>query len=508
MAPVSRTDTRTSSRGATDLAGSAVRGSVALSIQWSLNKLCTAGSTIVIAYFLSPSDYGVARTALSLVVFLALPPLAMGDVLVARSRRSDYWAGPARRLALQIAAGSTIVTLCAIPVVLLAIDTVDRVWLGALLAVLSIRPLLQALRVVPMAKLRRDLRFRLIAVIDGLIQLAATLISVGFAAAGAGPAAIVIPQIIREAVTAVLYLRIGTKIQPRRIPRAHVRALLWTYLTGAGAGYVHGLVMNVPLLAVVLLAGDTQAGLFGFAFMLAIQANSIILARLGVILQPILGRLQRERARQVAGFLRSARVLAALCVPMCLLQTILAEPMFRLLLEPKWEPAIFAFQALSLSQGFYFAIAPSMACLKAQRRFRVLLVWQVVHLILSVPAYWAATTLGGATGAAWVTTLMWAVSAPMAVWLCVGFATRRGFPQSLAVFSMPWFRGLPVFCGGYLAVRWLSGMGALGDVLAVAVVGPLVLAAALVIARHTEPDVRAIVDRGTQWIKHLYARQP
>ena len=234
------------STGGTDLAGSALRGSVALSLQWMLNKLCTAGSTIVIAHFLSPSEYGVARTALSVVVFLALPPLVMGDVLVSRSRRSDYWAGAARRLSLWIAAGSTTLTLATIPVVLLAIDTVDPMWLGALLAVLAIRPLLQALRVVPMSQLRHDLRFRLIAIIDGIIQLGATVTSVVLAAAGAGPAAIVIPQVLREAAAAALYLRFASAVVPRSNPSAHKGALLRTYLTGAGAEYVHGLVMNVP----------------------------------------------------------------------------------------------------------------------------------------------------------------------------------------------------------------------------------------------------------------------
>ena len=224
--------------------------------------------------------------------------------------------------------------------------------------------------------------------------------------------------------------------------------------------------MNVPLLVVVYLAGDYQAGLFGFAFMLAIQANGIILARLGIILQPILGRLQRERARQVDGFLRSAKVLASLCVPMCLLQTILAEPVFRLLLEPKWEPATVVFQALSLMQGFYFAIAPSMACLKAQRRFPALLVWQAIHLALSVPACWAAIAFEGAAGGAWATALLWAGSAPIAVWMCVRFERRDGFLTALSVFIKPWLRGLPLFAVGYLAVQWLSVLGAFGDVLA------------------------------------------
>ena len=503
---MTHTKNRESLSGSADLAGSALRGSVALSIQWLLNKLCTAASTIVIAYFLTPSDYGIARTALSLVVFLALPPLVMGDVLVARSRRSSYWAGPARRIALQIAAGSTTLTLIAIPFALRAIDTVDPMWLGTLLAVLAIRPLLQALRVVPMARLRHDLRFRLIAVVDGTIQLAATGTSVGLAAAGAGPAAIVVPQILREVAAAMLYLRVTPPVLPKRVQRTHNRALLWTYITGASGEYVHGLVMNIPLLAVVYLAGDHQAGLFGFAFMLAIQANGIILARLGVLLQPVLGRLQRQRTRQVAGFLRSTRVLAAVCVPVCLLQAILAEPAFRLLFEPEWRPATVAFQALSLAQGFYFSVAPSMACLKAQRRFRVLLLWQAIHLALSAPAYWAATALGGAAGAAWVTAMLWAGSAPIAVWMCVRFASSDRFLQSLSVFVKPWLRVLPLFCVGYLAVRWLSTFGTIGDVIGVAAVGPLVLAVALVVSRHAEPDFRTVVDRLIGWVKRLLLR--
>ena len=149
-------------------------------------------------------------------------------------------------------------------------------WLGTLLAVLAFRPLVQALRVVPMARLRHDLRFRLIAVVDGTIQLAATGTSVGMAAAGAGPAAIVVPQVLREVAATILYLRVAPPVLPKRVHRGHSRALLWTYITAASAEYVHGLVMNIPLLAVVYLAGDHEAGLFGFAFMLAIQANGII----------------------------------------------------------------------------------------------------------------------------------------------------------------------------------------------------------------------------------------
>ena len=489
-----------------DLAGSAVRGSVALSIQWLLNKLATAGSTIIIARFLSPAEYGVARTALSVAVFLALPPLVMGDVLVARSRRMGYWAGTARRLALQIAVACSVLTLTAIPFVTRLVETHDPGWFAALLAVLAVRPVLQAFRVVPFSMVRQQLRFRLVAIIDGGIQFGATAASVAFAAAGAGPAAIVIPQILGEAAAVALYLRFSPRVVRFSVPRKGVRALLWSYIIGAAGQYTHGLVMNIPMVAVVYLTGDYEAGLYGFAFMVAIQANAIIMGRLGVILQPILGRLQREPSRQVDGFMRAGRVLATVSVPVALLQAILAEPLFRILLQPMWEPAIVAFQGLSLMQAFYFAVAPSMACLKAQRRFRTLLVWQLAHLGLSVPAYWAAVHFGGAVGAAWVSALLWAISAPVAVWMCVRFGHRGGLVKGLWIFAKPWVTALPLFGAGYLVVRLLSRWDALGDVVAVAVAGPLLLTAAFAMARRNEPDFRMVVDRGINWIKGLVTR--
>ena len=315
-----------------------------------------------------------------------------------------------------------------------------------------------------------------------------------------------IPQILGEAAAIALYLRFSPAVVRFSVPRKGVRALLWTYIVGALGQYTHGLVMNIPMVAVVYLTGDYEAGLYAFAFMVAIQANNIIMGGLGVILQPILGRLQREPSRQIDGFLRAERMLATVSVPVALLQVILAEPLFRILLQPKWEPAIMAFQGLSLMQAFYFAVAPSMACLKAQRRFRTLLVWQLAHLALSVPAYWAAIRFGGAVGAAWVSALLWAISAPVAVWMCVRFGHRGGLVKGLWIFAKPWVTALPLFGAGYLVVCLLSRWDTVGDVVAVAVAGPLLLTAAFAMARRSEPDFRMVVDRGISWIKGLVTR--
>ena len=489
--------------GETSLSGSALRGSFWISAQWLLNKAFAAGAMLLIAYFLSPDDYGVATTALAIAAFVwIMHPLPMGDVLIAYPKHFDLLVPTARRLALGAGAISTLATLIAIPVALRVYDTYPAAWLGGLLAALAISPLLAAVSVVPISNLRQKLEFRRIATLDGVLQLAATLLSVGLAAGGGRAAALVLPQILNQAARAVCYVRIGSIRSARRFHRGVALLLMRTYFMGAGAQYIHSVVTRLEIVVLGYLAGVYQTGLFGFAFILAVQANIIIAAQLGFVLQPILGKLQRDPSRQIDGFLRTLRVLGAVCVPFALLQVVLAEPFFRLLLPLKWQPAVPVFQVLSLMQAFCFALGPSMACLKAQRRFRLLLVWQGVQLILSLPAYWFGAQQGGAFGVAIASATIWSLSVPMAVWLCTkvdGFGRLR---EAMTVFVLPWFVGLPVFSLAYLLVQWLDGLGRMGNVVAIGIIGPMSFIAALLITRFLNPDFRSLADKALQWGWH------
>ena len=450
----------------------------------------------------------MATTVLAIAVFVwILPPLSMSDVLVAYPRHLELLAPTARLLALGVGTISTFMTLMAIPVVLRAYDTYPAVWLGGLLAALAICPLLAAVSVVPLSNLRQKFEFRRIAILDGVLQLAATLLSVGFAAGDGHAAALVLPRILNQAASAVCYLRIGSVRSARRFHRGIALFLIRTYLTGAGAQYIHSVVARLEIVLLGYLAGVYQTGLFGFAFVLAVQGNRIITARLGFVLQPILGELQRDPARQIDGFLRAQRVLSVVCVPLALLQVVLAEPFFRLLLPLKWQPAVPVFQMLSLSQAFFFAFGPSVACLKAQRRFGVLFMWQGVQLALSLPVFWFGVQQGGAIGVAIASTLMWSISAPIGTWLCTRVDDRGSLRQTMEVFVRPWLVGLPVFSSGYMLVQWLESWGRMGSLAALTIVGPMLLIVALLATRLTDPNFRSIADRVLSRIIHGIKRQ-
>lgn len=481
--------------GETSLTASTLIGSFWMATQWLLNKLVTTVAVLVIAHFLSPDEYGLATTAFAIAGFLCImSPLEMGDVLIAYSKHFDRLAPTARRLAFGIAAISASGMLLAIPVVLWAYDTYPAVWLGGLLAALAIRPLFEAALLVPMSNLRHRLEFRRIAMIDGLVQLATTLFSVGLAAGGGRASSLVLPQLLNGAVRAFCYMRIGIVRSARHFHRRGARLLMRAYLKGASAQYIHGVVVNMEILVLGYLAGSYQAGLLGFAFTLAVQTNRIITAWLGTVLQPILGRLQRDSTQQIQGFYRAQRVLSAVCVPLGLLQVVLAEPLFRLVLDPKWKPAVPVFQALSLMQAFHATSSLSMSCLKAQRRFKALLIWQGAQFILSLPAYWFGALQGEAVGVAITSALMWLLSALIAVWLCVCVEKGWQLRQVMEMFVRPWLVGLPVFALGYVLVQWLDGWGTIGDVVAITVAAPALFIIVLWITWFTDREFQSVAD--------------
>ena len=483
--------------------GPALSGSFWISTQWFLNKLVAAGATLLIAFFLSPEDYGVAATALAVVAFVwVLQPEVMGDVLLAYPRHLQLLVPTARRLAIGIAAISASATLIAIPLVLLIYDTYPPMWLGSLLAVLAIRPFCTAVSVVPLSNLRQKLEFRRIAVIDGFLQLAATFVSVGSAALGGRAASLVVPQVLNEAGRAICYARVGSIHSPRRFRRKLARFLMRSYFTSAGAQYIHNVLISAEIIILGYVSGGYQAGLFGFAFMLAGQANAIIARRIGMVLQSILGELQQQPARQIEGFLRTQRVLGAVCVPIALLQAVLAEPIFYVLFAAKWQPAVPVFQALSLLQAVYFATGPSMACLKSQRRFHTLFIWQGVQVLLSLPAFWFAAEQGGAVGVALASVVIWSVSIPTSIWLCARADGKDRLHRLIGVFLRSWLVGMLVFIPGYMVIQWLHDHGMLGNIAAIAIVAPLLLFVALYISWLTDRDIRAVVDRIWQMCRH------
>jgi hypothetical protein len=332
------------------------------------------------------------------------------------------------------------------------------------------------------------------AFIDGVVQMGATLLSVAMAALGGRATSLVVPQIIKIAAKATWYSRLVT---PPHSARFHPKLALYlfkSFIKAASAQYIHNIIWMLEIIVLGFVSGKYETGLFGLAYSIAAQANTVIAFQLGVVLQPIFGRLQDDPERQVAGFLKAQRVLSAVCVPICFTQAVLAEPLFRLVLDAKWQPAIPIFQVVSLMQAFYFATGPSMSCLRAQRRFGTFFAWQGIQLLISLPIYWIGADWKGALGIALASGACWAISAPLVVWLCTLASPRKHLFDALAIFIRPWVVCVPLFGGFYMLTQWSSSFGRLGDIASLFVVGPIATLLAIWIMRFLHADIRNTID--------------
>jgi len=476
----------------------AISGTAWATGQTIANKFITLIAIWVIARQLTRDEVGAAALAMTVMKFLCvLPPLNMGDVLIAHRRQFGWLGGIGSRLAVQTGITITILSALISPAVASFYSQYPSTLLIGLLVVAAFRPTGEAAQVHALTRLRLDFQNRTIAIIEGSWQLCATVATIIMALAGAGAWAMVLPLIVAIVGKAICYRlrqpRDATihsepqELHPRHIQFA-TRRLRNAFLSTGGAQYLHSVVDTMPLLVLGKWATASETGVYAFAFTLAGQANTMIATQISGVLQPILGHMQKDLHRQVNAYKRAMCMLSAIAIPVCLTQAIFSETLFALVFDARWQPAARVFAVLSICESFFFAAAPTMAMLKAQGRFRTFLAWQGCQLALAAVVFPIAALHGGAFSVALGSAVLWSISLPIAVWLCIRPAGGSIW-DALRIFIAPWCTSLPIGVAAYFIAEKLQASGTWGMVFALAITAPIMLAVMLYATRWSQPNV-------------------
>ena len=426
-------------QGGSVLARSAMHGGLWSLAQVVANKAFALLGTIALMYLLAPADYAVASIAMSIQTFvMLLAPFTLGDVLISRPREAERLMGTAFRVCLGVSAITSLLILAAGP---LASREYGQSALVAACATVALRPAVELLLLTPHARMRLRLKFREMAMIDALTQGLATASAIGMAWAGTGWVSLILPQIVFTGVRAWLCSRAAPaeRGHPSWIPMEWKPLMRGYWLVGMGQ-YVHGSLLMAPPLVIGVFAPTNDVGLFSMAFTLATAINVVLSVTMGQVLQPIFAQMTDEVERQRAAFIRATATIAAVAMPLCLLQAALAGPAIRLFLPDRWDGAVAMAALLSAGQAFYFAVNPAKSLLKAQGRFTAFVAWQAVQLGVVLAAMFAAGRLGGddaAVAIAAVAGLYTVIWAPIGVWLGL-----RGSPGAAARSVMLFLRPL------------------------------------------------------------------
>jgi PST family polysaccharide transporter len=285
--------------------------------------------------------------------------------------------------------------------------------------VLALSMPLNAVCIVPFASLQAQLRFPLLAAIQ-FGQLAGMMIlTIVFALLDFGAYSFVLPRPIMQAVRLAILWWVA------RPPfRWSPQLRRWRYMiVDAAILFTSHASMFVTNQCAYVILGlfhvDKVVGVYYYAFSLSQRTIVMLTFNLRDVLFPALSSIQDDPARQVTAFLRASRLLALMGIPACLLQAALAEPAFNAFLPARWQGAVPVLQILSLGAVFHLLGVPAFALIRAQGRFRVLLVLSIALGILFLVCVTIGALVGEATSAAVAVALFMAVADPIQMYIAV-----------------------------------------------------------------------------------------
>ncbi|HUG49090.1 MAG TPA: lipopolysaccharide biosynthesis protein [Candidatus Limnocylindria bacterium] len=293
---------------------------------------------VILARLLPPQDFGLVALAMVFVMLASLfVDQGMGDAIIQRRvlerehLDSAFWA--ALSMGAVLTAGGVVL---AIPIATL----LGEPRLQPVLQALSLAFLLTAVSAVPMGILRREMRFRSLALRTMFSIVGGGAAGVFLALAGYGVWALVVQQLLTAVLSAVA-LMVASPWRPRpNFSRRHFRDLF-----GYGANIVGGDLLGYftrysDNLLIGAVLGTPALGHYAIAYRILDAGNHLLHGIARKVAFPALSRLQHEPTRLQAAYFRITRVTAGVVLPAYVGMALVAPELIRAVFGGKWDEAV------------------------------------------------------------------------------------------------------------------------------------------------------------------------
>lgn len=398
------------------------------------------GLAIILARLLAPADFGLL--ALAMIVFNAanlITDMGMRPTVVQTKLDINKVAHYAFVITM---AASILFTLGAIIVA----EPLANLLGGseALIPIIqwmAIYVTIDGLWIIPEALLRRDLRFKELALSQLPGELASTIIAIPLALMGYGVWSLVIGNCIGQLLRAALlwvYYRPWIWLKPQKWDKEIVRAMMVYALPSLGSGLLRYFQSQIDTLVVGRQLGPTPVGFYNKAYTLTGRMSDMLTNSIfGNILFPSYAKIQDEKPRLTRAYLKSTKMVFLIIVPVSFGLAITAPVLVPVLLGPKWVPMIVLWQIFSL-YGLTRPISTNSAPIfQATGQPRRNLTASLVLMGTMVPLLFILIGPYGAEGAAVAVSIANVIAMLFNVWqvnqILPGTATKT-FTQSLPFF--------------------------------------------------------------------------
>ena len=320
-------------------------------IAWkAISGIATQISRIVVAILLArlltPQEFGYAAAVLVLAALAGvLTDPALGVALIQRKtitekdRSTVFWTS---------ATLGALFALVALACSGLLADLYGEPGLQPYFAVFSFTFLLMGLQTTQASVMARNLQFRGLELRTIAGTIAGGVVGVVVAFRGGGTWAIVWQSLTMTAVSTVLLWSVSGW-RPRLIfSSASLRSLGGMGLKAYGSRVVWFLNSNTDTVLIGRFLGPTSLGAYALAFNLMLFPITRIAGPLRGVLFPAFSRIQDDRERMVAGWLRGSRMIAVVAMPAMFGMMAIAPDFVPVVLGERWREAIPVLQILAI----------------------------------------------------------------------------------------------------------------------------------------------------------------
>ncbi len=371
-------------------------------ISWGLGSLAARTSQVlvqlVLAWLLSPTDYGlVAMTAAFMLVLQTVSEFGVGVAVIQKNDMPASYPATAFWLNLAMSVAMFLLASAGAPWLARFYGTPE---VTALTRVSAAGFLITALRIIPMAMLRKRLRFGTYAALDSFSTAAGGLLSVLFAWLGAGYWSLVIPSMIMGVVMAPAWFYFSEWRPTLTLRFSALREILDFSANVVGVSLLSLVLATAGFILVGHEQGPNLAGMFKFATdnaMFIVTNFSWTVA--GVVLSGF-ALQQNEPERLRRSFQRAFTFLLATTFPIHAALFALAPWLFSGVFPAKWAPVVPLFRVLIVWSAIRSFTAHLNPFLNAANRARVGLVFVVVMTATTLPAMVVTSHTHGAMGVA------------------------------------------------------------------------------------------------------------
>jgi O-antigen/teichoic acid export membrane protein len=370
------------------------------SAYWSLiSKVAYQGtlfaSSVVLARYLGPKDFGVVALSLVYIGFVNLFVDAGFQNAIIQKKEigpieltSCFW--------LLTAGGIAVIMLTwwALPVISLCFNCrgIENVILAQSLIFLAL-----PLRIVASSILSRELRIDLQAKLETVLMLAKFAASVVMAVCGLGVWSLVVPTVVAEFALSLCFAWYARWWPSFLFSYGSLKPLLSFGLDVTGSRVVWYLYSRADQFIVSRLLGAEALGIYSMALNIVNSALQFAVS-FSRIAYPVFAKLQDDRKELKEKFQKMNRLANDFYFPVFAGILLVAPEFVRVFFADKWMPMVMPLRILCLVTFFRISEANFSLLLNSLGKSRATLYFNLLAVAAGVPAMYAGCTLYGLPG--------------------------------------------------------------------------------------------------------------